>query len=406
MRFLKKIAIIGQGYVGLPLAMYSVDAGWHVVGVDSSEQVVKRIKRGESHIEDVSHASIQAALNSGKYEITCDLNDVKDCEIVILCLPTPLDDSSNPDTSILESVCKSMNSIVKAGTLIISESTSYPTTLRSLIKPLFDNADSRGLRFAVAPERINPGSDANFTEVPRLVSGLDEESGNKAFEFYSSICASVVKVRTPEVAEMAKLLENTYRHVNIALINNLVSICDELNISIRDVVDAADSKPYGFMRFEASAGIGGHCIPVDPMYLLWFARRQNIALPVVEAAAQIHKSTPKDVANKFLRFFDLDQSDSVLILGVAYKEGLGDLRETPALQIASHLEDNLKDIYWYDPKVKEFYGYSKWNEAIQVKAAIIVTYQENLPIDFLIKIGTRIFDCTGRFKDNSAVIQL
>ena len=275
------LAIIGQGYVGLPLAMASVDAGWTVIGIDNFEAKVSQINSGRSPVEDISDIQLKVALASGAYIASTDFTAVAEASVIAICVPTPLDEKREPDLSLLQSAATAVAPFVSNETLVVSESTSYPGTLRNIIIPIFDSLkpkNSINLYFASAPERVNPGDLVwNQKNTPRLVGAINTESKIKALTFYESICNTTLSVSTPEVAEAAKLLENTFRLANIALINEFAKLCSANSINVNEVIDAASTKPYGFMAFRPGVGVGGHCIPVDPLYLTWWAR-QNLSL--------------------------------------------------------------------------------------------------------------------------------
>ena len=267
----KTLAIIGQGYVGVPLAMAAVDGGWTVIGIDNFEAKVAQINSGSSPVEDISDAQLKAAISKGAYKATTDFSTVAFASVVTICVPTPLDDKREPDISLLRSAVTAIAPFVSNETLVVSESTSYPGTLREVIIPIVDSLkpkDSVTVYFASAPERVDPGNLLwNQKNTPRLVGGINDASQAKALAFYESISDAAVSVSTPEVAEAAKLFENTFRQVNIALVNEFAQITHALGINVYETLDAANTKPYGFMKFTPSAGVGGHCIPVDPSYL-------------------------------------------------------------------------------------------------------------------------------------------
>ena len=338
----KVLAIIGQGYVGLPLAMAAVDAGWSVIGVDNFAAKVDQINGGLSPVEDVSDQKLQAAISNGFYKATTDFSEVSKASVITICVPTPLDDKREPDLTILQSAATGIAPHISNETLVVSESTSYPGTLREMIIPTINelkHVDSKRVYYACAPERVNPGDAVwNQKNTPRLVGGIDQESQLKALTFYKSICDAVVLVSSPEVAEAAKLLENTFRLVNIALINEFTQLCSASGINVHEVINAAASKPYGFMPFTPGVGVGGHCIPVDPLYLTWWARQNGGEATFVESADSINHEMPKYVAERALRLVDARiTTPRVLILGVAYKPGVGDVRETPVTALRNYL---------------------------------------------------------------------
>ena len=323
----KVLAIIGQGYVGLPLAMAAVDAGWIVIGVDNFATKVDQINRGTSPVEDVSGQQLQTAISNGLYRATTDFSEITKASVVTICVPTPLNDDREPDLSLLMSAATGIAPYVSESTLVVSESTSYPGTLRDIIIPIVNELKPVGTKnvyFACAPERVNPGDAIwNQKNTPRLVGGIDPESQIRALAFYNSICDAVVAVSNPEVAEAAKLLENTFRLVNIALINEFTQLCSSTGINVQEVIDAASSKPYGFMPFRPGVGVGGHCIPVDPLYLTWWAGRNGNKSELIETADLINRTMPKYVAQRALSLVHSSISNPrVLILGVAYKSGV------------------------------------------------------------------------------------
>ena len=307
------LAIIGQGYVGLPLAMAAVDAGWTVIGIDNFEAKVSQINSGESPVEDISDTQLQAALASGAYRASTDFSSIAKASVITICVPTPLNEKHEPDLSLLQSAATAVAPFVSNETLVVTESTSYPGTLRDIIIPTINSLkpnDSVNVYFASAPERVNPGDLVwNQKNTPRLVGAINSKSQTKALEFYESICDVTVSVSNPEVAEAAKLLENTFRLINIALINEFTQLCSATGINVHEVIDAASSKPYGFMPFRPGVGVGGHCIPVDPLYLTWWARQNNRKAEFVEKAALINHEMPAYVAKRALAMVDTSISN-------------------------------------------------------------------------------------------------
>ncbi len=404
----KVLAIIGQGYVGLPLAMAAVDAGWIVIGVDNLAAKVDQINRGTSPVEDVSGQQLQSAISNGLYRATTDFSEITKASVVTICVPTPLDDKREPDLSLLRSAATGIAPYVSEKTLVVSESTSYPGTLRDIIIPIVNElkpVDTKNVFFACAPERVNPGDAIwNQKNTPRLVGGIDHESQIRAIAFYNSICDAVVAVSNPEIAEAAKLLENTFRLVNIALINEFTQICSANGINVNEVIKAAASKPYGFMQFTPGVGVGGHCIPVDPLYLTWWARQNGGEATFVESADRINHEMPKYVAERALRMVDASiVNPKVLILGVAYKPGVGDVRETPVTELRNYLQDRGAIVAWHDPMVP------MWEETNPVDldwgcdVAILATNQPRLDFSRLIANGVQILDCTNSITTQSGV---
>ena len=405
------LAIIGQGYVGLPLAMAAVDAGWTVIGIDNFGAKVAQINGGSSPVEDISDAQLQAAISNGVYKATTDYSEVTAASVITICVPTPLDERREPDLTLLRSAATGMAPYVSNETLVVSESTSYPGTLRDIIIPIVNQLkpkDSSKVYFASAPERVNPGDPVwNQKNTPRLVGAIDEESSKRALAFYESICDEIVSVSTPEVAEAAKLLENTFRLVNIALVNEFTQLCSASGINVQEVIDAASSKPYGFMPFRPGVGVGGHCIPVDPLYLTWWARQNDGRATFVESADSINHAMPKYVAHRALSMVSQDiKNPRVLILGVAYKPGVGDVRETPVSELRDHLKARGAEVAWHDPLVQAWEGSNPVDLDWACDVAILATKQPGMEVEQLITKGIQILDCTNSFSGQIGVSSL
>ena len=405
------LAIIGQGYVGLPLAMAAVDAGWRVVGVDNFDAKVAQINRGSSPVEDISDARLQEAIKRGLYQATTIYSEVSQASVITICVPTPLDEKREPDLTLLRSAATGIAPFVSNETLVVSESTSYPGTLRDIIIPIVNShkpIETSAVYFASAPERVNPGDSIwNQKNTPRLVGAIDEESQKRALAFYESICDAAVSVSTPEVAEAAKLLENTFRLVNIALINEFTQLCSASGIDVHEVIEAASSKPYGFMPFKPGVGVGGHCIPVDPLYLTWWARQHGEKAAFVESADSINHAMPKYVAHRALSMVDASiKNPKVLILGVAYKSGVGDVRETPASELRDHLKAQGADVAWHDPLVPIWEGSNPVDLDWSYDVAILATKQPGMNLTKLISRGIQILDCTNSISGQAGVTSL
>ena len=404
----KSLVIIGQGYVGLPLAMAAVESGWTVVGLDNSASRVENLNRGQSPIEDISNETLSNALKSGRYRVSSNFEDISNADVVTICVPTPLDDKKEPDLTALRSATISSAPYLKNGALLVSESTSYPGTLRSEVIPLVEKnrpAGTKQLFFATAPERVNPGDQVwNQKNTPRLVSGIDKESHEKALDFYRSICDAVVPVETPEIAEAAKLLENTFRLVNIGLINEFTKLCGPAGIDVNKVVTAASTKPYGFMPFRPGVGVGGHCIPVDPLYLTWWAKQNDLSSPMVDLAEKTNTEMHKYVADRALKLIKLNkQKARILLLGVAYKVGVSDTRETPVSHLRKHLTQLGHEVEWMDPLVSTWEGSNPTSDLSGFDVAILAVNQPGLPITDLLRFGTPILDCTNSFSGKNGI---
>jgi len=405
------LAIIGQGYIGLPLAMAAVDAGWTVMGIDNFDAKVAQINSGKSPVEDISDNQLQTALASGAYRASADYSSVAKASVITICVPTPLDKKREPDLSLLQNAATAIAPFVSNETLVVSESTSYPGTLRDIIIPAVDSLkpkDSFKVYFASAPERVNPGDPVwNQKNTPRLVGAIDEESQKRALAFYESICDVAVSVSTPEVAEAAKLLENTFRLVNIALVNEFAQLCAASGINVHEVIDAASSKPYGFMPFRPGVGVGGHCIPVDPLYLTWWARQNGERATFVELADSVNHAMPKYVAERALSMVNGNiKNPKVLILGVAYKPGVGDVRETPVSELRDLLKVKGADIAWHDPLVKVWEGSNPVDLDWDCDVAILATKQPGMNLEELINRGVQILDCTNSLTGQAGISSL
>jgi UDP-N-acetyl-D-glucosamine dehydrogenase len=405
------LAIIGQGYVGLPLAMAAVDAGWTVIGIDNFEAKVARINGGSSPVEDITDTKLQSALAGGLYKATTDYSLVSKASVITICVPTPLDDNREPDLKLLRSAVNGIAPHISNQTLVVSESTSYPGTLRDIIIPTINKLKpkaSRKVYFATAPERVNPGDPFwNQKNTPRLVGAMDPESQERALTFYESICDAVVTVSNPEVAEAAKLLENTFRLVNIALINEFTQLCSVTGINVYEVIDAAASKPYGFMSFQPGVGVGGHCIPVDPLYLTWWARQNGGKATFIEAADSINRAVPKYVAQRALNMIEREiENPRVLLLGVAYKPGVGDIRDTPVLELRDYLMAQGAEVAWHDPLVPVWEGSNPVDLNWHCDVAILATNQPGMDLNQLIAKGIKILDCTNSISGQAGVSSL
>jgi len=354
-----KVGIVGLGYVGLPLAVAFAEAGCEVVGVDTDARRVERLRRSESDIEDVPSDQLRGIAE--RFTATHDYRALAACEAVIICVPTPLANHRDPDLSYLVEAATHLSRVLHEGRLVVLESTTYPGTTRERLLPILEEsglAAGREFNLAYSPERIDPGrTDHTVRTTPKVVGGLTEECRRRAVELYGLICDDVVEVSSPEVAELTKLLENIFRSVNIALVNELAQLCDRMSIDVWEVVEAAGTKPFGFMRFDPGPGMGGHCLPIDPFYLAFKAREHDFYTEFIELAGKLNQSQPHFCVQKIERILN-DASkpvrgSRVLLLGIAYKGGVGDLREAPALKIIRALRDLGADIAYHDPHVAE-----------------------------------------------------
>lgn len=355
------IAVIGLGYVGLPLALEASSVGLRVLGFDIDPQRVAALRRGDSHVDDVGSEELQAALSDGLF-VTSDEAELRRAQAFSICVPTPLRDQV-PDLAAVRSAAEIVGRNLEGGELVVLESTTYPGTTEEVVQPIIEEHSGLkagdGFRLAYSPERIDPGNETwNLRNTPKIVGGIDGKSTDDAAALYGKVCLEVVVVSNPRIAEMAKLLENTYRHVNIALVNELAIYCRDMGIDIREAIGAAATKPFGFQPFYPGPGVGGHCIPIDPSYLSYRVRQLGHTFRFVELAQDINGSMPRYVMS---RVADLLNGigkplvgSRVLLLGVAYKPDIGDTRESPARTVAGLLADRGADVRYCDPLVDGF----------------------------------------------------
>jgi UDP-N-acetyl-D-glucosamine dehydrogenase len=392
-----KVAIIGQGYVGLTISAFA-SKHYQVVGFDNSVANVERLNRGISHIEGVDSADIAEAISAGNYFATTDVRDLAGVEIVIIAVPTPLTGDRKPDLSYIDSACRTIGAGLTSPALIINESTSFPGTLRNYIKPSVEKHSLSKLQhlYAISPERVDPGRiDFNQKNTPRLFAGLTPEASEKTRSFYSTFCENLIQVTSPEVAEAAKLFENTFRQVNIALVNEFAQIAHALGISVHETLNAANTKPYGFMKFNPSAGVGGHCIPVDPSYLAYVAEGLGVPATFIERANEVNLEMPKYVVSRVLKDHNGSLAGkTVQVIGVAYKPNVADTRETPAKLVIEELERQGAIVTWHDEVV------GAWNGTISsglggADIAIVVTLHDSMDKKDVLSCASYVFDTTG-----------
>jgi len=387
-----RVAIIGQGYVGLTIAVGAAGAGHNVVGFDVNADLVKALNSGVSHIEGISDSALKSLLSNNTYTASTDASSVNGCDVIVIAVPTPLTESRNPDLSYVHEAVELIQNNVKGPTLIINEATSYPGTLRKEIAARITGVNHL---YASSPERVDPGNTQWGTKnTPRLIGGLTPEAVTKAKEFYSSFCDSVIEVSSPEVAEAAKIFENTFRQVNIALVNEFAQIADALGISGREVLDAAATKPYGFMEFNPGPGVGGHCIPVDPTYLAFVANEVGVPATFIKRANEVNLAMPAYVVKRVIAGAGGSvKAKSVVVVGVSYKANVADTRETPAASIIDLLRDAGATVTWHDPLVGSWRGESS-AELGACDVAVVVNKHDVVSMAD-IKKSSYVFDCTG-----------
>jgi UDP-N-acetyl-D-glucosamine dehydrogenase len=353
------VGVVGLGYVGLPLAIAFVREGSEVIGLDVDARRVEQIRAGESFVEDVPSAELAEAVTGGRLSATTNYDELAIADAIVVCVPTPLTANRQPDLGPVIDAATSLSRVLRRGQLVVLESTTYPGTTRERLVPLLEEsglAAGRDFHVAYSPERVDPGRvDFTLRNTVKVVGGVTPECADAARQLYERVCDEVMVLTTPDAAEMAKLLENIFRSVNIALVNELAVLCDRMGIDVWEVIDAAATKPFGFMRFDPGPGMGGHCLPVDPFYLAWRAREFDFYTEFIELAGKINQSMPYFCVDKIERTLNDHgkpvHGSRVLLLGVAYKPGVGDLRESPALKILKLLGERGAELFYHDPHV-------------------------------------------------------
>jgi UDP-N-acetyl-D-glucosamine dehydrogenase len=404
-----KIGVVGLGYVGLPLAVEFAKAGFSVTGIEISQERVDRLNRGDNYISDVDDSELNSLVESGVLTATSDYSVVSDLDAVSICVPTPLSKLKDPDVSFIQSALDELVKYIHPGLLVILESTTYPGTTRELIlPPLTAEGSEVGKDFFLcfSPERIDPGNEEyKIKNTPKVIGGVTETCGNLGTLLYEQITENVVTVSSPESAEMVKLLENTFRSVNIGLVNEVAIMCEKLGVDVWEVIDAAATKPFGFMKFTPGPGLGGHCIPVDPHYLAWKMRTLDYRARFIELAGQINTAMPDHVV-ELVRSGLNDREKAirgskVLLIGVAYKKDVDDVRESPSLDVMKLLEDQGAQVDYFDLLVSEI----KWNgkkkkgmktldrvDLSDFDAVVVLTEHSGVDYDRIMESGTLIVD--------------
>jgi UDP-N-acetyl-D-glucosamine dehydrogenase len=413
------VGIIGLGYVGLPLAVAFAQEGCEVLAVDVDPRKIEAIEAGDSYIEDVSSELLREV--SGRIHATTRYARLAEADAVLVCVPTPLTRNREPDLGPLIDATRALAEVLQSDQLVVLESTTYPGTTRERVAPLLEEsglAAGRDFHLAFSPERVDPGrTDFTLRNTPKVLGGLTEACAQRAEALYGLVCENLVRVSSPEAAELTKLLENIFRSVNIALVNELAMLTDRMGIDIWEVVEAASTKPYGFMRFEPGPGMGGHCLPVDPFYLSWRAREFDMATEFIELAGKVNQQMPYHCVAKAQRVLN-DAGLSVkgariAVLGVSYKPGVGDTRESPALKIIALLNDLGADVSYHDPHVPALadFGLSSTplDDALKdADLALIVTAHPSVDHDLVARRARLVVDLRGvtRSSHLSSVVRL
>src|SRR6266700_6339539 len=403
------IAIVGAGYVGMPLARVFADAGKSVVLVDVNQEVVDGINRGESHIGDVPSATLKTLVDAGRLSATTDYDALKEVDAILIALPTPLSSHREPDLTIVENAAAEIAPRLRKGQVVVLESTTYPGTTRESLQPILERSGMKAgadFHLAFSPERVDPGrTDWTTKNTPKLVGGLTPACTERAMELYRSAVDRVVPLSSPETAEMTKLLENIFRAVNIALVNELAQLCERLEVDVGEVVEAAETKPFGFMSFKPGPGLGGRCIPIDPFYLTWKAREYDFYTEFIDLAGKVNANMPYFCRSLISQALNHGAEKSlkgsrILILGVSYKADIDDVRESPAEKIIELLSKAGAEVSYHDPHVEEFDGLRSVGYAPEeYDCAVIVTAHSSIDYEDLVERAQIVVDlrnATGR----------
>lgn len=411
------LGVVGLGYVGLPLAVEKAKAGYRVLGFDIQAEKVEMVNIGKNYIGDVVNEDLMTIVRTGNLRATTDFADVAQADCICICVPTPLDAHQQPDISYVETSTKSIVPYMHHDMLIVLESTTYPGTTEELLMPILESSGLKcGIDFylAFSPERVDPGNLIYKTKnTPKVVGGVTTECTDIAATLYECILkAPVYRVSSPAIAEMEKILENTYRNVNIGLINELAILCDRMNINIWEVVDAAKSKPYGFQAFYPGPGLGGHCIPLDPYYLAWKAREYGFHTSMIESSMMVNDRMPEYCVDRAARVLNRQKKTmngaKFLVLGIAYKQDIDDCRESPAIRVIDYLKNAGADVTYYDPYVMEYRENGKTvrgepslsAELIEsADLVMITTAHTNVDYEFVQRHAKAIFDTKNVMKD-------
>lgn len=408
---------VGLGYVGLPLAVEKAKAGFKTIGMDVQEEKVAMVNRGENYIGDVVNEDLAQLVREGMIEATTDFSKVAECDFIAICVPTPLDIHQQPDTSYMEASAKEIAPFLKPGVMVVLESTTYPGTTEELIKPILE--EGSGLKcgedfyLGFSPERVDPGNLIYKTKnTPKVVGAIGDDALNCIASVYEAVLeGGVTKVSSPAVAEMEKILENTYRNINIGLVNEMAMLCDRMGINVWEVIDAAKTKPYGFTAFYPGPGLGGHCIPLDPYYLSWKAREYGFHTSMIEASMMVNDQMPEYCVDRAARVLNENEQSlkgaNVLVLGVAYKQDIDDYRESPALRVIECLENRGANVSFYDPWVPEYRHKGEVRVSVpeltqqvvsDADLVMVTCAHSNVDYDFVQQNAKAIFDTKNAMK--------
>ena len=411
------VAIVGAGYVGMPLARVFADVGKTVVLVDVNQDVVDGINRGESHIADVSSETLKALVDAGRVSATADYDALKDVNAILIALPTPLSPHREPDLTIVESAAAEIAPRLRKGQVVVLESTTYPGTTRESLRPILERSGLKAgedFHLAFSPERVDPGrTDWTTKNTPKLVGGFTPACTEAAADLYRSAVDTVVPLSSPEAAEMTKLLENIFRAVNIALVNELAQLCERMEVDVWEVVEAAETKPFGFMSFKPGPGLGGHCIPIDPFYLTWKAREYDFYTEFIDLAGKVNANMPFFCRSLISQALNHGAEKSlkgsrILILGVSYKADIDDVRESPAKKIVELLRKAGSEVSFHDPHVSEFDGMPSVDYAPEsYDCVVIVTAHSSIDYADLVERAHVVVDlrnATGRNGTNNGKV--
>ncbi|HSN94756.1 MAG TPA: nucleotide sugar dehydrogenase [Anaerolineaceae bacterium] len=410
------VAVVGMGYVGLPLAITFANAGFNVIGIEPNEEKVEMINRGESYVGDITNAVLRKHTEAGRIRATSDYSILAEIDAVSICVPTPLSKKRDPDMSFIVSASNGLAPYMHRGMVVVLESSTYPGTTRELVLPILSEGNDlkvgEDFFLAFSPERMDPGrSDWTTYNTPKVVGGITQNCTDVASAWYGKALETIVPVSSCEVAEMAKLLENTFRMINISMVNEIAQMCDRLGIDVWEVVDAAGTKPFGFMKFNPGPGMGGHCIPVDPLYLSWKMKTLNYTARFIDLASEIDANMPRYVVGKIQdalnRYKKAINGSKVLLIGVTYKPNISDLRESPAIDITHLLLEKGAEVTYYDPYVPEIdqdgllMQSEKELQAAVEKADCVAIITNHSKIDYamLLEKSKVIFDARNALKD-------